>query len=90
MSFSNIDFASLFANWKGPLTKFKAAEFVEFFDKNFSFIIWHKLAKFYYQTMFTSQVIQWNVYLVLCFWWRHEKRISKILKFDFLKNEKSF
>ena len=39
MSFSNIDFASLFANSKGPLTKFKAAEFVEFFDKNFSFII---------------------------------------------------
>ena len=47
MSFSKIDFASLFANSKGPLTKFKVTEFVEFFDKNFS-----------YQTMFTSQVIQ--------------------------------
>ena len=39
MPFSKIDFASLFANSKGPLTKFKVAEFVKFFDKNFSFII---------------------------------------------------
>ena len=42
--------------------------------------------------MFTFQVIQWNTFLVLCLgiWWRHEILISKILKFDFLKNEKSF
>ena len=30
----------------------------EFFDKNFSCVILHKLAKFHYQTLFTSQVIQ--------------------------------
>ena len=42
--------------------------------------------------MFTSQFIQWNVFLVLCLgiWWRHEIWKCKILKFDFLENEKSF
>ena len=32
--------------------------FVEVSGKNFSFVILHKLAKFRYQTVFTSQVIQ--------------------------------
>ena len=42
--------------------------------------------------LFTFQVIQKNVFLVLCLgiWWCHETKISKILKFDFPKNEKSF
>ena len=30
----------------------------EFFDKNFSCVILHKPAKFHYQTLFTSHVIQ--------------------------------
>ena len=33
----------------------------KFFDKNFSFLILHKLAKFLYQTVFTTQVIRKNV-----------------------------
>ena len=36
----------------------KATFFIEFFDKTFCFVILHKLAKFHYQTVFTSQVIQ--------------------------------
>ena len=41
--------------------------------------------------MFTSQIIQW-VFSVSCFgiWWRHDIWISKKLKFDYLKKEKSF
>ena len=31
---------------------------IEIFDKFFFFVILHKLAKFHYQTMYTSQVIQ--------------------------------
>ena len=52
----------------------------------------HKLAKFHYQTEFTFQVIQQNLFLVLylAIWWRHEIWRSKVLKFDFLENEKSF
>ena len=68
------------------------AVFVEFFDKTFSFVIWNKLAKFHYQIVFTSQVIHQVAFLVLYLgiWWRHEIWISKILKFDFLDNKKSF
>ena len=28
--------------------------------------MWHKLVKFHWQIVFTSQVIQWDVFLVLC------------------------
>ena len=42
--------------------------------------------------MFTSQVIQWNVSLVLCLgiWWRHKIWKYRNLKFGFLENKKSF
>ena len=42
-------------------TSFQATFFI-FFDKNFSFVLSHKLAKFRHQTVFTSQVIQENVF----------------------------
>ena len=52
----------------------------------------HKLAKFHFQAVFASQVIQWNLFRVSCLgiWWRHDTWISENLKFDYLKNEKSF
>ena len=39
-------------------TQKDVAVFVVFFNKIFSFVICHKLAKFHQQTVFTSQVIQ--------------------------------
>ena len=47
----------------------------------------YKLAKFHYQTVFSSQVIQLNVFCVsyLGIWWRHDIWISEKLKFDFIK-----
>ena len=52
----------------------------------------HKLAKFHHQTMFTSQVIQQNVFRVSCLgiWWRHKIWMFRKLKSDYLKNEESF
>ena len=52
----------------------------------------HKLVKFRYQTAFTSQVIQQYVFRISCLgiWWRHDIGISKMLKFDYHKSEKSF
>ena len=38
-------------------TSFHATFFAEFFDKNLSSVISHKLVKFYYQKIFTSQII---------------------------------
>ena len=77
---------------KGPGTSFQATFFVEFFNKKNYFVILHKLAKFHYQTAFPSQVIQQYVFRVSCLgiWWRHDIWISKMLKVDYLKNEKSF
>ena len=51
----------------------------------------HKLAKFHHHTMFTSQVIQQNVFGVssLNIWWRHDIWISERLKSDYLKSEMS-
>ena len=42
--------------------------------------------------MFNSQFIQQNVFFISCLgiWWCHKCWISKILKFDFLENGKSF
>ena len=50
------------------------------------------MAKFHYQNVFTPVVIQQNVFHVsrLGIWWRHNIWISEKLKFDYLKNEKSF
>ena len=60
--------------------------------RKFYFAMLHKLAKFHHQTVFTSQVIQLNMFCISCLgtWWRHDIWISKKLKFDYLKNEKSF
>ena len=48
----------ILGNQKGPGTSLQATFFIEFFDKKFYFVILHKLAKFHYQTVFTSQIIQ--------------------------------
>ena len=71
---------------------FQATVFVELFDEIFCFLIWHKLANFHQPTVFTSQVIQWNIFLVLCLgiWWCHDSWKCRILKFGFLEDEKSF
>ena len=44
------------------------------------------------QIVFTFQVIQLNVFHVSCLgiWWCHNIWITVKLKFDYLKNEKSF
>ena len=86
--FSNGSCDYFFANTKGIGTSFQAAVLLA----SFSFVIWQKLAKCHWQTVFASQVIQWNVFLVLCLgiWWRHEIWKCRILKFDYLENKKSF
>ena len=43
-------------NWKGSGTSFQVTFFVEFIDKNFSFVMLHKLAKLHYQTVFTYKL----------------------------------
>ena len=40
--------------------------FMEFFDKKIYFVMLHKLAKFHYQTVFSSQVIHQNMFRVSC------------------------
>ena len=74
--------------WKAPGTSFQATFFIEFFDKKFCFVILHKLDKVHYQTVFTS-VFTFRV-SCLGIWWRHDIWILEKLKFDYLKNEKSF
>ena len=51
-------YRGIFENSKWPEASFQVIFFVEFFDKSFSFVILHELAKFHYQTVFTSHVIQ--------------------------------
>ena len=67
-------YRGFFENYKGPGTIFLATIFTVFFDKNVHFVMLLKLAKFHYQTVFTSQVIQWDVFRVSCLgiWWRHD------------------
>ena len=45
-------------NLKGPGTSFQVTFCIELYDKKFTFVILHKLVKFHYQTVFTSQFIQ--------------------------------
>ena len=45
-------------NQVGPGTSFQVTFFTELFDEKFHFVILHKLAKFNYQTVITSEVIQ--------------------------------
>ena len=58
ISFSNRGCAQFSINAKGPGTSFQATPFAEFFDNTFSFAVFHKLAKCYFQTMFMSKDIQ--------------------------------
>ena len=46
-----------FENQKGSGASSQATCFVDFFNKSFSFVRLQKLAKFRFQTVFTSQVI---------------------------------
>ena len=48
----------IFENEKGPGTSFQAIFSIEFYDKKSYLVMLHKLAKFHYQAMFASQVIQ--------------------------------
>ena len=59
-------FKFLFRNDSFKLKKclLKATPFLEYFDKKTYFVILHKLATFHYPTVFTSQVIQQNVFHV--------------------------
>ena len=52
----------------------------------------HKLAKFHHENIFTSQVSQQNVFRVSCLgiWDVIKFEYLKKLKYDFLKNEKTF
>ena len=43
---------------KGPETRFQATFYFELSDKNFPFIILHKLAEFFYKIVFTANVIR--------------------------------
>ena len=45
--FANRSYASFFATTKEPGPSYQATVFVKFFDEIFSFVIWHKLAKFH-------------------------------------------
>ena len=72
--------AQIFLQWTlwklGPGTSSQATFFVEFFDNKFSSVIFHKLAQYHYQTLFT--------------WWCHDIWISGKLEFDYLKNGETF
>ena len=50
-------FRFLFTEDLLKIKKDQATFFMEFFHKNFSLVILHKLVKFHYQIVFTSQVI---------------------------------
>ena len=43
---------------KRPGSSFQTTFYIQFFDKNFYFVILHELAKFHCQVVFTSQIIQ--------------------------------
>ena len=77
---------------KGLGTSLQATFFIKVFDQNLSFVILHKLAKFYYQTVFTFQVIQENVFHVSCLgiWWRHDIWISKKLNLIISRTRRAF
>ena len=49
-------YRGFFENWEGPGTSFQATFFIKIFDKEFSFVSLHKLAKFHYQTVFTFKL----------------------------------
>ena len=57
MQTSRIPIRGFFKNKKVFETSFRATFFVECLDKNFSFVILHKLTKFHYQSL-PSKVIQ--------------------------------
>ena len=73
-------FRGFFENWKGPGTSFQVTFFVEYFGKNVSVLILHKLAQFRYQAVFTFPKVG--------IWWRNDIWISEKSKFDYLQNEK--
>ena len=54
--------------------------FIEVFDKKFSFVILHKLTKFNYQTVFTSQFIQQKVLRVSC------ETFDDVMTFEYFKS----
>ena len=67
ISMSQLPFyRKFFIDKNGPRTSLQATVFAELFDKNFSSEILHKLAKYHYKTVLTSQVVQENAFLVPC------------------------
>ena len=66
-------------NRKGTRSLSKVTFFVEFYDRNFSFVILHKLAKFHKETVFTSQIFS-KMYF-LC----HAYAFDNVIKFKIPK-----
>ena len=58
LAFSDSFLKRILENEKGPGTSFQATFSIEFYDKKFFLVMLHKLAKFYYQAVLASQVIQ--------------------------------
>ena len=61
---TSAEYRRIFENQKGLGTSFQATFLIDFFDKKIHFVILHKLAKFHYQIVFTSQVIKQYVFRV--------------------------
>ena len=62
---------------EGLGTSFQVSFFGDFFDKNHSFVMLHKLTNFNYEILLKHLMTR-------------NLKNSKILKFEYLKNEKSF
>ena len=70
----------LFTENIGSGTNLKATFFIEFFDKKFSFVILHKLAKFHYQTVFTLKLSS-KIYFMFC-----AQPFNDAMAFEYLKS----
>ena len=68
ISFSNRGCAKFFVNTKGPGASCYVAVCAEYFENIFSFVIWHKLVKFYKQTAYFPCFL---VTCISCFMLRH-------------------
>ena len=65
---------------QGPGTSFQVTFFIKFSDRIFYFVMLLKLAKFNYQTVFISQVIQQNMFCVSCL-----GIFDDVMTFEYLK-----
>ena len=77
---------------KGPGTSSKVTFFIDFFDNFFSFVLFHDWPNFITKLCLFPKLFNKTCFVIHCLgnWWRHVIWISEKLKFDYLKNEKSF